>query len=131
MILRPSADPTASIAPPFATTAYRPSYMNGASIDVASDVPSPEPAFFWLPFQRNRARVSQEPTTHRIGRTITSVRIGLPSYPAMSEAARVVSEAGLLTFYRADDHVVELTLDDARTDHEHDLRPLLPLRFRW
>lgn len=131
IVLRPPAVANGSLEAPFATESYRPSYLNGASLGVASGMPAEEPAVFWLPFQRNRARVALEPTSSQIGRRLTRVHIGLPSFPITSAVSRIVSAAGVLTFDRADDHVLELSLDDAPTGRVRDLRPRLPLRLRW
>jgi hypothetical protein len=130
VVLRPDAD-AASLDAPFATIPYSPTYLSGASIGVALDAPPMGPAFFWLPFQRNRARVGHEPTTHRIGRTISRARIGVPALPVSSEPARIVATMGVLIFDDADDHFLELTIADAPTHGTHDLRPRLPLILRW
>jgi len=78
-----------------------------------------------------RARAALEPISPQIGRAITRVHIGLPSLPITSNVSRIVSAAGVLTFDRADDYVIDLSLDDAPTGHLRDLRPRLPLRLRW
>jgi hypothetical protein len=130
IVLRPGDDAMETTTPPFASVPYRPDYLPpGVSIGIAADVALAEPAFFWLPFQRGRARVGQEPTTHRPGHTVTGVHIGSPSYPPQSEAARVVAQASVLTFERADDHRLDLILDAAGTSRVTDLRPDLPLRL--
>ena len=130
IVLRPPPVVGASLDPPFASSAYRPRYLDGASIAVASEVPWEEPAFFWLPFQRHRARPAMEPTTHRIGRTITRIRIGLP-YAITSEAGDRVSAAGVVSFDRTDHDLLDLTIDDAPSGQARTLRPRLPLSFRF
>jgi hypothetical protein len=142
-VLRPSSDAEGVVGAPFAAESYAPDYMPaGISIGVAAGVPLGEPACFWLPFQRGRARQGIEPAAHAEARVITGVRVSLPSHPAspgatmrvasvQSEAARAVERAGLITFEQAPSHVLDLKLDDARHHRTADLRPHLPLRLHW
>jgi hypothetical protein len=133
IVLRPGNDAgEAADPPPFASVPYRPNYLPaGVSIGIAADVALAEPAFFWLPFQRGRARLGQESTTHRLGRRITAVHVGSRPDPPRSQAALIAARASVLTCERAGEHRLDLTLDGARTNRIADLRPDLPLRFLW
>ena len=65
VILRPGPGAPDSPPPPFPAWSYQPVYFPaGLSIDVSSDASPTEPLFFWLPFQRNPARLGLEPTKH-------------------------------------------------------------------
>jgi hypothetical protein len=56
IVLRPNGDALAQ-QPPFPTWTYAPSYLPaGLTIDIAVDTPLTEPEFFYLGFQRGRAR---------------------------------------------------------------------------
>jgi hypothetical protein len=129
IVLRPSSE-AADVQAPFPAWSYRPSYLPpGLSIEVASDVPLSEPAFFWLPFRRSRAQTEQ-PTAHQLGQMITSVRLGAPIDRLSSDAARAAEALGLLAFERCSDYVVDLTLDGGILGETSDLRPGLPMRLR-
>jgi len=130
IVLRPSSE-AADEQPSFPAWSYRPSYLPpGFSIEVASGVPLAEPAFFWLPFRRSPDQ-QEQPTAHRLGQTITSVRMGAPIERLSSNAARLAETLGLLAFERCAEYVIELTLDGGILGETSDLRPGLPLRLRW
>jgi hypothetical protein len=130
IVLRP-ADDAVDARPPFRSWAYRPSYMpDGVAIDIASDTPLSGPEFFYLGFQRGRARRNLEPIDHaRPLRSLTHAIVGRPRHGG-SEAASALQAAGLLTFRDADDYLLELQFEEANRDHA-DLRPDLPLILRW
>jgi len=132
IVLRPAAD-AADPKPPFPTWAYRPCYLPPQiAIEIARDTPLSEPAFFYLGFQRGRARVAQEPVTHGIPASeITGIRIGTPAPGPRSAAAEAVQAAGLVAIHEADQFLMELTFDRATHGGSVDLRPTLPLVLRW
>jgi hypothetical protein len=101
------------------------------SIEVASGVPLTQPAFYWLDTGRARRGSPAEPTSHRLGRAVTSVQIGTPAQGTLSDAARVAEALGLLAFERSADYVLDLTLDGAPRRASTDLTPVLPIRLRW
>ncbi len=119
-------------APPFRTWAYRPSYLPpGVGFDIAADVALTEPMFVWTGAPR-RPHVGAEPTAHRIGSTVTGVRITSPvAGDRRSEAARVLADSGTVVFDTGDVHRLELTLDGGRGGKVADLSDTLPLRLRW
>jgi Glyoxalase-like domain len=132
IVLRPAAE-AADCDPPFPTWAYRPSYLPPQiAIEIARDTPLSEPEFFYLGFQRGRARPGQEPVTHAVPASeLTGVRIwGLTSGPR-SPAATAVQAAGLVTLDKADHYLMELTFDGGSHAGSADLRPDLPLILRW
>lgn len=127
--LRPGRDATET-RPPFPTWSYRPAYLpETTSIQVASDVPLMEPAFFWLPYRRGGPG-RDEPSVHPLGQTMTDLRIGAPVEGPFSEPVRFAEAGGLLVLETDEEHVLDLTLDDAPRGEVLDLRPVLPLRLR-
>ena len=131
VVLRPAiAD--VYIAPRFRTWRYQPPYLpEGLAIEVAEDVPLSEPAIFYLGFQRGRARSGVEPIDHAVPlTTIARATIAGPMPELLSDAARGVEKIGQVAFARAADYAVTLTFSGA-ADVTADLRPGLPLVFRW
>ena len=132
IVLRPAAEADDS-GPPFPTWAYRPSYLPPeTAIEIARDTPLSEPAFFYLGFQRGRARLGQEPVTHSVPASdLTSVRLWTPAVGLRSAAAMAVQGTGLIAFEKADEYLMELTFGIASHTGSADLRPNLPLILRW
>jgi hypothetical protein len=130
VVLRPAAEATVH-HPPFAAWAYQPHYLPaGLAIHIALDTPLTEPELFYLGFQRDRARIGHEPTTHAVQVSeITSVSIGTPS-PGDTTAARAEAMKWF-SVSRADHHIMLLTFDSGTGGHSLDLRPDLPLVLRW
>jgi len=132
IVLRPAAE-AADSNPPFPTWTYRPSYLPPQiAIEIARDTPLSEPEFFYLGFQRGRARLGQEPVTHGVAASeLTGVRICAPTSGPRSLVAAAVQAAGLVTLDKADQYLMELTFDGASHAGSADLRPDLPLILRW
>jgi hypothetical protein len=132
IVLRPAGDAPGE-GPPFPTWAYAPRYLPaGLAIHLAVDLPLNEPAFFYLGFQRERARGEQEPVAHAIAPAeITDVSIGIPGPGPQSTAARAVEAAGVLSFNALSEYVLDLTFDGAMAGKTADLRPDLPLVMHW
>jgi hypothetical protein len=129
VVIRPSGDDD---RPPFDTWEYRPPYLPvPLAIHVAPDVPVTEPAFFYLPFQRSRARLGLEAEARGASApAITHVTIGAP-VQARSAAAQAVQAAGWFTTQRSQRHVMKLQLDGAGRGITVDLQPELPLVLEW
>lgn len=129
IVLRPTGEDE---RPPFDTWEYRPPYLPAPlAIHVARDVPLNEPAFFYLPFQRNRAPLGQEAAAPgTAAAAITYVTIGGPVV-AQSAASQVVRAAGWLGTESAEHHIIRLQLDGARRGVVADLQPDLPLVLHW
>jgi hypothetical protein len=132
IVLRPKGNAPVE-QPPFPAWAYRPSYLPaGLAIDMAVDTPLNEPEFFYLGFQRGRARQVPEPAAHAIAATrVTSVSIGAPAPGPQSMAARSAVAGGVLSFNSSGEFVLGLTFDRAGTGTRDDLRPELPLVLQW
>ena len=130
IVFRPAGDAVDTRAP-FASWSYRPQYMPaGVAIDVAKETPLAGPAFFYLGFQRGRARSGQEPVDHELSiGSLTGVTVWRPA-SGDSKAARALQAAGLVVFHDADGYLLELRFDDASRGSA-DLRPALPLTLRW
>jgi len=130
VVLRP-ADGAVDAGAPFKSWAYRPQYMPaGLAIDIARATPLSGPEFFYLGFQRDRARLGQEPVDHTLPiRSLTMVTLSRPR-EGRSEAASVLEAAGVLAFRDSDEYLLELQFDEATRGHA-DLRPVLPLTLRW
>jgi hypothetical protein len=129
IILRPAEG--ANPAAPFPTWAYRPSYMPaGFSIDIAKDTPLQSPEFFYLGFQRDRARRGQEPTDHGIPvGPLRKVSVWRPA-AGRCEAAQALEAAGLVAFHDADHYFLEMTFGEGAIG-QADLGPALPVGLRW
>ena len=130
--LRPAGDARAE-QPPFPTWAYAPTYLPaGLAIEVAVDTPLNEPEFFYLGFQRGRARGAQEPIAHAVAAVeITGLSIGTPVPGPYSMAARLAEAGGVLSFNASSEYVLGLTFDGAIAGKTADLRPDLPLVMHW
>lgn len=71
-------------------------------------------------------------TRHPIGvRRVTGVRLITPESYEPIDALKYVRDAGVLTFDRGSEWLVELTFDNGRRHETKDLRPDLPLRIRY
>jgi Glyoxalase-like domain len=130
IVLRPPGDTDGAEAP-FPSWSYRPQYLPpGLSIEVARETPLAGPEFFYLGFQRGRARRGQEPVGHELPiESLTGVTMWRPPR-GDSPVARALQAAGLLVFHDAEDYLLELQFDDADRGRA-DLRPSLPLALRW
>jgi hypothetical protein len=119
--------------PPFASWFYHPPYLPAPlAIDVAEATPLSEPALFYIGFARAPEQVQAQPMAHRLSLSrITAVGIGLPGGEERSAAAQAVERAGLVSFFRADAHLMTLGFDGERAGASADLRPDLPLVLRW
>jgi hypothetical protein len=130
VVLRPTG--AADDRPPFDTWEYRPPYLQPPlAIHVARDVPVNEPAFFYLPFQRNAARLGREASAQGISTAaITHVTVGGP-VPARSAATQVAQAARWFATQSSPRHILRLQLDGAARGISADLRPELPLVLEW
>ena len=121
---------------PFETWAYRPPYLPPEPhIAVAAGTTANKPMLFVIPFggRPDAAPVERrQPLDHPAGfGEITALRITLPRPEPISRAARALHEAGLVSFGAGDNHLAEIGFDHGNLDRSADLRPALPLRFRW
>lgn len=119
--------------PPFSSWPYRPPYLPAPlAIDVATDTPLGEPAFFHLAFA-SADRFLADPPRHPLGlRRLTGVEIALSATAPLSAAARAVEEALGVAFRPATGSLMTLAFDGAALDAvaSADLRPALPLVLR-
>ena len=132
VVVRP-ANGDVDSTPPFPAWRYAPAYLpDGAFIGIAMDASLEEPEFFYLAFQRGRARGGQEPTDHKIpAQFVTGVKIGAPGTRPRSTAASAVEASGWLSFHHSTDHLLHLTFDANARGGAADLRPALPLVLSW
>jgi hypothetical protein len=131
VVVRPAHGDSSGV-PPFRTWTYRPTYLPPrVGFDIASGVASTEPMFVWTGAGR-RPHLDAEPTAHRIGSTVTGVRIISPvAEDRRCEAAQVLAASGTVAFDTGDAYLLELTLDEGRAGKVAHLRKTLPLRLRW
>jgi hypothetical protein len=131
--LRPADPADAEVPPPFPTWAYHAPYLpSQVSIGIALSTPLTEPEFLYLNFATSPAAKAREPLEHALGaREITGVRMGLPNGEAQSPAATAVRAASIVSFFAADEYVVELAFNNGVSGQAADLRPGLPLVLRW
>ena len=59
------------------------------------------------------------------------MRLGVPGDAPLSATLRAVEATGIATFSRSPEHRLELGFDGERQGRAADLRPDLPLVFRW
>jgi hypothetical protein len=131
IVLRP-ADNARTERAPFPTWPYAPGYLPaGLTIYVALDTPLHEPEFFYLGFQRGRARALQEVADRSAAPAITDVSLGILAPSPQSVAARFAERSGVLSFKASSRYVLGLTLDGAIAGKTADLRPDLPLIVHW
>ena len=64
-------------------------------------------------------------------REMTSVRMVVPNNGALPPAAKYLSEAGVATFDAGPDWLLEIDLDEGKQGITRDLRPALPVVFRY
>ena len=121
---------------PFAAWPYRPAYLpEPLCFHVGTDSTSTEgPLLVYLPFGRrpDSRPESQRGTLRHPGgfREVTRVLVHgpQPASPVAEEAAR--RTAGLV-FQAGEGHLLAVGLDGERAGLRADLRPVLPLLFRW
>jgi hypothetical protein len=120
-------------ARPFEMWTYHPQYLPvPLGIGIARDTPLTEPEYFYLDFQRDRARPTLEPVSHAIAiQRLTGITIGMPARAPRSAAAQALESTKLLTFEDAADYALHLTFDDGRRSKRIDLRPELPAVLHW
>ena len=113
--------------------AWCPPYLpEGLAIDLATGTRLTEPAFFYLGFQRHRAQPGEEPVTHAIPlRELSGVKVGLPALDSLTEAARAVVDAGLVSFEQSKQYTMHLSFNEAGTGHASDLGSDLPVVLHW
>jgi hypothetical protein len=130
IVLR-AGDDAAGGEAPFDSWSYSPQYLPpGLSFEVARATPLAGPEFFYVGFQRERARMGQEPVDHDLPLgALTGVTVWRPGV-GDSDAARSLQAAGLVDFHDSDEYGLELRFDEAVRDRA-DLRPALPLVLRW
>ena len=117
---------------PFATWAYHPRYLPpDLAIEIARDTPLGEPGLFYLPFATAREDAGPRAGHGIQTARVTGVTVGLPGPGPRSPAANSIEALGLVRFLAAEEHLMTVTFDDARSDGRADLRPDLPLLLRW
>jgi hypothetical protein len=115
---------------PYPTWSYHPDYLpKDLAIEIAQDTTLQEPELFYLPFVNRATNRPGGPTGHTrpVGR-ISGIAAGVPDIAALSAASRAAQQAGLLRYFAAAEHVLEMVLENAGL--RLDLRPQLPLVFR-
>lgn len=118
-------------AAPFATWTYRPDYLPpGQVIEFAEGVALEEPELVCLPFLQRSSPPSGEPVEHALPlRQLLGVTVGLPAAASLSPPSEAARAAGLVSYRRAADPLLEMTFQAAQ-EFLLDLRPSLPLLLR-
>jgi hypothetical protein len=121
---------------PFQAWEYRPSYLPAPlAIHIGEDLRLSEPFWFFLDFGRRPeepgSRPSQ-PLAHPAGlRELTCLRLSGPGLGNPSQVALAVMAVSTVTLDEGADHLAEITFDGGARGEKADLRPVLPLVFRW
>lgn len=128
--LRPARG-SLTAAAPFPSWPYHPVYLpSQVSIDVATDVPLTEPAYFYLGFVSATRMARNE--RHSLGlNRITGVTIETPRLGARSQATQSIEAKGLLSLQSAPCWKMIITFDGACLGGYKDFHPTLPLAFIW
>lgn len=121
---------------PFATWAYQPPYLPPPlQIDVARHTTAVEPLLFVIPYGGRPDTLPldrQQPLHHATGwREITRLHITVPTDQPFSTAIHAIAEMGLITFSQGQEHFAEIEWDGGTQGKAIDVRPTLPLGFRW
>ena len=113
---------------PFLTWSYHPSYLPpGLAIEVADGTTLGEPELFYLPFLRGPRSPTSESTNHILEPgLVTGISVGVPKRHDLSTASLVAEQLGLLTYFEAQEHVLEIHFQNSPIK-PIDLRPILPL----
>ena len=116
---------------PLATRSYFPSCLPASlGIDIAQGVTLDEPAIYVMPWLRADRPRPNEPIDHaRPVRVVTGASVGMPDLHSLSDAARWVVDAKLLSFFESDSPVLEIQFESQESSLI-DCRPDLPLVFR-
>jgi hypothetical protein len=103
---------------------YKPSYLPpDMRIAIANEAPLSEPMWFYL----GGGKPLPPPPAHAAGvHRITAVRCTQPR-----AAASAAASASGVTFTEGSAHLLEISFDDEVQGLIHDLRPTLPLIFRY
>lgn len=121
---------------PFPSWDYTPAYLPaGVKVDIGQHVPLSEPMWFFLskgvrpdtlPSER------RQPLAHEIGFVeMTSLRLTMPKTETLSEPALAAGSIADVRFVEGDEHLLEITFDNAARGLLQDFRPALPLVFRY
>ena len=131
VVLR-SAGPGAA-EPPFPTWPYRPEYLPpDLAIDVAVGTLLSEPGLYYFRPPRGLGDLAGEPIEHQVPvEEVSAVAIDVPGPAPRTQALRETETAGLVSFPAAPDHVLRLDFGRAQEGKSVDLRPELPLVFRY
>jgi hypothetical protein len=133
---RPGSDH--DTAPPFATWEYQPAYLpNPLSLGVGrnSEVLT-EPMLIYLPFARRRPdderQNKRQPLEHTAGfRQICDVELLTPNAHTLSSELQAVRDNRLLRVSEGVEYLLAITFDRQTKGQHTDLRPSLPLVFKW
>jgi hypothetical protein len=121
---------------PFVAWQYRPSYLPAPlCIHIGAGSSTPEgPSLCYLPFGGRpdaRPESDRQPLRHPSGfREITRVLVRSPLAPE-PETAEAVGRTGVVAFEGRQPNLLEIGFDGEVAGLRADLRPLLPLLFRW
>lgn len=128
--LRPA---TPGATPPYPTWPYRPTYLPaGMSIDFADGTPLDEPELFFMTFAGARPDFRELAKRHTLAPgPITSVTIDLPGAGALSPACAALQDAGVVSFGRAEQHILRIGCGAGAAGRSADLRPTLPIVLDW
>jgi hypothetical protein len=103
--------------------------------DVAVGTAASESLVFATPYGGKPDAFPEErrqPLVHPRGVVeITGLRTTLPRGEPISGAVRALHRAGVVSFETGNDHQAEIEFDHGTHGQRADLRPALPLRFRW
>ncbi len=123
-------------SPPFPFWDYRPPYLPSPhAIKIGTDTPLLEPMWFYLSFsgRPDSAPLEQrQPMDHPRGlREMTRVSLTVQTLDQLSPAASLIEHAGIPSLAFGSEPLLELGFDGETTRQHKDIRPHLPVVFRW
>jgi hypothetical protein len=116
--------------PPFPAWEYRPAYLPDPLAMHIGETSVEEPMWVYLSFMR-RANREHQFMEHPIGiREITGLIVTTIA-PLSSSVSQSVVQSGVLSTRTGSEHLLEIYFDAARRKETLDLRPHLPIIFRF
>jgi glyoxalase-like protein len=123
--------------PPFSAWEYRPAYLpDPHCILVGTNIDNlVEPMLFYLDLGRRpdeQPPARRQPLKHSASvKEISQVHVVSPHGDALSPELRSIVDSGLVSIERGEAYLMEIGFDSGEKKKEADLRPALPLSFKW
>lgn len=119
----------------FPSWSYKPNYLpNNLEVNVAKNTLLVEPMWFFLSFASRPDVASQDkkqPLIHPNGLSeVTSIQVAIPN-SKQNFTLPNEQQLGILKINDGTEHVIAITFDHGKQELVHDLRPILPIIFKY